>query len=183
MQEKDNMKIVSIVAIDKNRGIGKDGEIQWFLPADLKHFVEMTKGHTIIAGRPTYESFRKRPLPNRKNIILSRREGYFPEESNEDTYVRSSYEGAIALAKELAPEKDIYILGGGEVYLQTLSHPEHAVDRVVITYVDASPEADTFFPELNPLDWRETILLEYPADEKNAHSFIIKQYDRFMASI
>jgi dihydrofolate reductase len=185
MQKKQSMKTIVIVAIDEHRGIGINGKTPWYLPADLKHFSDSTKGHVVICGRKTYESFpvKFQPLPERVNVILSKQKGYFPQYFDDNTDVCSSYEEAIALATRVAPEKDIYIIGGGEIYQYALSHDSIPVHRVIVTEVAGTFEADTFFPELNPLDWRERMATRHAADERNKYAFVIKQFDRFMASI
>ncbi|MBV7441634.1 dihydrofolate reductase [Weeksellaceae bacterium TAE3-ERU29] len=134
-----NFKLISIVAIAKNNVIGKDGQLIWHIPEDLKRFKNLTLGHPMIMGRKTFESFPK-PLPGRIHIVLSST----PKEDRENIIWVDSIEKAIAKAKELDNEK-AFIIGGGNIYKQTMN----LVDELEITKIDAYFEGDTFFPEID----------------------------------
>lgn len=157
-----NKPIVSaVVAIASNNAIGKDNKLLWHLPADLKHFKQITSGHTVIMGRKTYESIGK-PLPNRRNIVITRQTIEI-----QGCEVASSVEAALALC---ANEQEVFIVGGAEIY--KLAMP--LTDCIYLTIVKKDFEADAFFPELNRSEWAETSVEEHQADEKNPlpYSFI-----------
>ena len=126
-----------IVAYDKNRLIGKEGGMPWYIPGELKRFRQLTENNVVIMGRKTYESLAG-PLPGRINIVLSRSENY----TGENLYTAINPADALALAKEKWPEKDIYIGGGANLYAQTLD----MADVLYITEIDGEFEGDTYFP-------------------------------------
>ena len=166
MKPLENVSI--IVAVAKNNAIGLNNELLYRLPNDLKRFKALTTGHTIIMGRKTFESLPKGALPNRRNIVLSRREGLHYE--NAECY--RSIEEALM---QCDYTEDLYIIGGGELYRQTLG----LAKRVHLTLVDDTPtEADAFFPELNPEEWAEVLREEHPADEKHAQAYAFVDYVR-----
>jgi dihydrofolate reductase len=137
------MTISIIVAMDKNRVIGKDNKLPWNIPEDLKNFKRITTGNTIIMGRNTYESI-GRPLPKRNNIVISRT-------MNQSEYhgitIINNIDDAIAYAQDL--EKNIYIIGGAKIYEQTLDK----ADKLIVSYVKKEYEGDTYFPQLKKYDW------------------------------
>ena len=126
-----------IVAYDKNRLIGKEGGMPWYIPGELKRFRQLTENNVVIMGRKTYVSL-GRPLPDRINIVLSRSENY----TGENLYTAKTLADALALAKEKWPEKTIYIGGGANLYAQTLD----MADVLYITEIDGKFEGDTYFP-------------------------------------
>ncbi len=141
------MPIVSLIAaVARNRAIGKDNQLLWHLPEDMKHFRETTRGKPVIMGRKTWESLPEsfRPLPGRKNIVVSRNPAYEAPGAN----VAASLEAALALVGD-APE--VFVIGGEQIYRAALEF----CDRLYLTEVDISPEADAFFPEVNPAIWQE----------------------------
>jgi len=150
-----------VVAISENHAIGKDNKLLWYLPNDLKHFKEITSGHTVIMGRKTYESVGK-PLPNRRNIIITRQ-----NITIEGCEVVNSIEAALALC---ADEAEVFIVGGAEIYKQSM----HLTDRIYLTIVHKDFDGDSYFPEINPNDWHETARDDHEPDAKNAlpYSFI-----------
>ena len=159
MTTLDNVSI--IVAVAQNNAIGFKNQLLYRLPNDLKRFKALTTGHTIIMGRKTFESLPKGALPNRRNIVLTRQEGVHYE--NAECY--RSLEEALM---QCDYTEDLYIIGGGELYKQTLG----LAARIHLTIVDDTPtEADAFFPELNPAEWEEVMREEHPADEKHAHAY------------
>ena len=166
MTTLDNLSI--IVAVAKNNAIGLNNELLYRLPGDLKRFKALTTGHTIIMGRKTFESLPKGALPNRRNIVLSRQEGLHYE--NAECY--RSLEEALM---QCDYTEDVYIIGGAELYKQTLG----LASRIHLTLVEDTPaEADAFFPELNSNDWEETSREEHPADEKHAQAYTFIDYKR-----
>lgn len=140
------MNLSAIVATDRNGTIGKEGQIPWYLPSDLKFFKRMTLGHPVIMGRKTFASI-GRPLPKRTNIVLTR-DAFFTA-----TGVVVEHSLADALAHPAVTEAETaFIVGGGELYQQSLD----LVSTVYLTIVDADIEGgDAFFPKLDPLEWRE----------------------------
>ena len=148
-----------VVAIAENGAIGYKNDLLWHLPADLKRFKEMTTGHSIIMGSPTFRSLPKGALPNRRNIVLSRTQQDFP-----GAEWAASPEVALELVGE---EAEAFVIGGAQVYEQMLPY----TDKIYLTRVHADfPEADTFFPELDMSEWVELSRTEYPADEKNRYA-------------
>ena len=161
------MIISLVVAADEQNGIGKNNQLLCYLPADLKYFKSTTSGHHILMGRKTYDSIGK-PLPNRTNIIISR-----SPQAIEGCIVKSSVEEAIAFAKA-NDEKELFIIGGGTVYDLTL----HFADRIHLTRIHHTFEADTFFPQLDMQDWKEIKNEFHQVDEKNAYDFSFIVYQR-----
>ena len=149
--------IVSIVvAISENNAIGKNNQLIWHLPADLKHFKEITTGHSIIMGRKTYDSIGK-PLPNRRNIVITRN----PLLEIPGTEVCTSLEAAIALCQA---EEEVFVIGGAEIFQEAFP----LTQKIYLTRVHENYEADTFFPEIDAETWTETAVEHHQADAKNA---------------
>ena len=150
-----------IVAIGKNNEIGGGNDLLWHLPADLNHFKQITTGHTIIMGRKTFDSLPKGPLPNRRNIVISRNSDL----KIDGAEVYSSLD--LALLKVM-DEEEVFIIGGAQLYCQAF--PD--ADKLYLTKVLADfPQADAFFPEINYSGWIETSRETHPADEKNAYVY------------
>ena len=155
-----------IAAVAKDRAIGFQNKLIYWLPNDLKRFKSLTTGHTIIMGRNTFLSLPKGALPNRRNIVLSRTVTDFP---GCDVY--PSLKEALA---HCAKDEDVYIIGGASVYTQALS----MADRLCLTEVDDTPkEADTFFPEYKA-DWREVAREDHDIDERHAQRYAFVDYVR-----
>ncbi|WP_295769075.1 dihydrofolate reductase [uncultured Mucilaginibacter sp.] len=152
------MNINIVVAIATNNAIGKDNELLWHLPNDLKHFRQLTTGHSIIMGRKTYDSVGK-PLPKRRNIIVTRQ-----EINIEGCEVVHSIDEALALCKN---EPEVDIIGGAEIYTQTLP----LVNRIYLTIVHQDFNADAYFPQLNKNEWKETARENFEADEIHAYPY------------
>ncbi len=166
------MKISIIAAIGKNNEIGKKNGLLWNLPADLKHFKDLTSGHVIVMGQKTFESI-GRPLPNRKNIVLTSDKNYLRYSVD---VVHSLTELDDLLKKISGPEEEIFIIGGGQVYKSFMDK----ADKLYITHVDAEfPEADTFFPDIVPIVFLETEREEHKKDEKNTYDYAFTTYKRF----
>lgn len=155
------MTVSAIVAISENRAIGKNNRLLWHLPADLKHFKDTTSGHSIIMGRKTFDSVGK-PLPNRRNIVVTRQNLTIP-----GCEVVNSIDDALKLCKE---DDEVFIGGGAEIYKVAMP----VTDRIYLTIVHQDFDADTFFPEINPGEWREVSRQYHQADIKNPipYSFI-----------
>lgn len=159
--------VTLIVAMGKNRAIGKDNQLLWHLPNDLKHFKEMTSGHPIVMGRKTYESIGK-PLPNRTNIVISRQKEWFEE----GILIVGSIKEALKFAQKIDP--DVFVVGGGHIYEQTIAE----ADRLEVTWVDAEIEADTFFPEIDLSLWEKTNEIAHEKDEKHEFNFCFQTFER-----
>jgi dihydrofolate reductase len=153
-----------IVAISKNRVIGNSNKLIWHLPADLKRFKEVTTGHPIVMGRKTYQSI-GRPLPNRRNIIITRDEEF----EVEGCEVVNSIEEALLLTNS-----DCFIIGGGEIYKQSM----HLAEQIYLTQVDENFDGDTTFPELDPT-WYVSKKEDFSSDEKNPYNYSFIFYERF----
>lgn len=158
--------IVMIAAVAENNALGKDNTLLWHLPKDFKRFKEITSGHYIIMGRKTFDSFPK-PLPNRTHIIISRQE----KTSSESCIIAKNLEEALAACPK---DKDIFIIGGGEIYKQSL----HLVDQLDITRVHHSFEADTYFPEIDPEIWKLTSEIFNQRDEKHLFDYTFQTFAR-----
>jgi dihydrofolate reductase len=162
------MKLSIIVAIGKNREIGQGNKLLCHLPADLKHFKDITSGHTVIMGRKTFDSLPKGPLPNRKNMVVSRN----PDLKIEGLILCQSLDSALQQSRQ---EAEVFIIGGAQVYRQALP----VADKLYLTQIDASfPDADTFFPEIDYNQWREVSREAHPADEKHPYSFSFVELSR-----
>lgn len=152
-----------------NREIGRDNDIPWYLPADLKYFKKKTLGHPIIMGRKCFQSI-GRPLPKRTNIIITRNPYYIVS----NAFVTHSLTEALEIAHK-HEEEEIFIIGGGGIY--ELSH--ELWDRMYITEVDIDiPDADIFFPKMDLSKWDLTHEEAHKKDEKNEYDYVFKIYDR-----
>lgn len=169
----DQIKLAMIVARGKNGVIGRDGDLPWRLSADLQHFKKTTLGKPIIMGRATWESFPRRPLPGRENIVLSRDWNYAAPGGR----VYSSLAPAVSAAKAMAARDgtdEVFIVGGGVIYEAALP----LADRLYLTEVDAAPEGHVFFPTLDMANWEEMSRFDHGSDAKNDHAFTVLQLDR-----
>lgn len=158
--------ITMIAAAAENNALGKDNDLVWHLPDDFKRFKELTTGHHIIMGRKTFESFPK-PLPNRTHVVITRKKNY----KKEGAVVVNSLEEALELAKE---DRQPYIIGGGEIY--RLALPE--ADRIELTRVHGTFEADAFFPEIDENNWKLVSSTFHPKDERHQYAFTYLTYER-----
>lgn len=155
------MIISQIVAVAENRAIGKDNDLIWRLPADLKYFKEITTGHHIIMGRKNYESI-GRPLPNRTSIIITRNKDY----KAEGCIIVHSLDEALKIANQNG-ETEAFIIGGGEIYKNSME----LTDKIYYTEVHETFEADTFYPELDTSIWKEVSREKHFKDEKNTYDY------------
>lgn len=166
------MNIAIIVAMDANRGIGKDNGLLWHLPVDMKFFKEKTTDNIVVMGRKNFESIPEkfRPLPNRENVILTRNKEF----KADGCLVFHSMEEVL---KQYENEEDrtMFIIGGGEIYQQALKMD--IVDEMYITKVNKTYSADTFFPEINLRDWRRSKILTNPEDKDHEAEFDIWKYE------
>ena len=155
-----------IAAIGKNNALGKNNQLIWHLPADLKRFKKVTTGHHVIMGRKTFESLGK-PLPNRTTIIISRDKNYHVD----GCITVNSLTEAIKAAQN---DENPYILGGAEIYKQSMD----VVDILDLTLVHQAFDADVFFPEIDKNIWKETFRENHAKDEKNKFNFSFVKYER-----
>ena len=153
---------------EKNE-IGADNQLLWHLPKDLKHFKDLTSGHPIIMGRKTYESIGK-ALPNRTNIVISRKKNWFEE----GILIVGSIKEAVKFAKKI--DEDIFIIGGGNIYEQTIE----IADKLEVTLVKAELKADTFFPKIDKKIWKLSEEIFHEKDEKNQYDFSFQTYEKIM---
>jgi len=151
-----------------NNVIGKDNDLVWHLPADLKFFKLTTKGHTLIMGRKTFESLAN-PLPNRDSWVVTRNKDY----SQEGITVFHSLDEAITAGEKKGLDS-VFILGGGEIYKQSMD----VVDKMIITEVHHEFDGDTYFPEINADLWQEVSREEHKADDKNNYDYAFVVYER-----
>lgn len=172
LYNQKNSKVVNnltmIVAAGENNEIGKDNDLIWHLRDDLKRFKTLTSGHHIIMGRKTFESFPK-PLPNRTHVVITRQTHY---KVPEGVIVVNSLEDAINIAKK---DTQPFIIGGGEIYKQAMPY----ASKIEITRVHANfPEADTFFPEINTTEFKETANMFHKKDEHHDYEFSFLTFER-----
>ena len=156
---KNSLPLCLIAALAQNRVIGRDNQLPWHLPADLKHFKAMTLGKPIIMGRKTWDSL-GRPLPGRLNLVISRQPGL----SLEGAEVFASLDAALQRAEAWAREQgvdELMLIGGAQLYGQALQQ----ADRLYLTRVELSPEGDAWFPDIDQSDWRLASRVEHPAAE------------------
>ena len=159
--------ITLVVAMGLNREIGVDNQLPWHLPKDLKHLKEITSGHPIIMGRKTYESIGK-PLPNRTNIVVSRKTDWFEE----GILIVGSLKEALKFAQKI--DKDIFIIGGGNIFEQTME----IADKLEVTEIKTTIDADTFFPKIDEKIWQKTNETCHEKDEKNNFDFCFQTFER-----
>lgn len=161
--------IALIVAISNNNAIGKNNQLLWHLPNDLRFFKRVTTGHSIIMGRKTFESIGN-PLPNRRNIILSMREGF--------VIPGIEVAGSLKSALELTAKEDIvFVLGGAEIYKQFLP----LADEIYLTQVDVYLDGDAFFPKLRKEEWQIISQEPHSSDERHPHSYTFLHLQRIFS--
>lgn len=161
--------ISMIAAMGKNRVIGHGNDMPWHLPKDLAHFKKVTTGHTVIMGRKTYESI-GRPLPNRKNVLLTRRKKI--DVPGNVTIIRSIE--TIFKWEEEDPTREYFIIGGGELYKQMIS----SADRLYITEINESFHGDTFFPKIYLDEWEVVSEITEQRDNNNPYDLKFLIYER-----
>jgi dihydrofolate reductase len=162
------MTISLIVAAATNNAIGKDGNLPWHLPNDMKHFKNITWGLPVVMGRKTFESLRK-ALPGRKNIVISRQPGW----KADGVITVRNIDDAMFVARE-TDAKEVMVIGGGEIYKALFEKAR----RIYLTRVEAEPEADTFFPPIKQGEWNLISQQNYEADEKNAFNYSFQVWER-----
>ena len=168
------MHIAIYVAIAGNGVIGSKGGLPWRLSTDLKRFKAGTMGKPIVMGRKTWESFPKRPLPGRLNIVVTRDKAYRAEGAETASSLRDAIALAEIRARCVAVVDEICVIGGGEIYAQALP----LADRLHVTHVLASVDGDTVFPTIDPAVWRLASSEDVPPGEKDSHATRYAVYER-----
>ena len=165
------MIVSAIAALSKNRVIGKNNDLPWRLPDDMRFFMETTKGHHVIMGRKNYDSLldKYKPLPDRTNIVITRQKNFRAP----GCMVLNDVDRALEVAKKNA-EEECFIIGGAETYQLALPF----TTRLYLTEIDAVVEGDTYFPEIKKAEWKETRRKHHPRDERHPYAFDIVVYDR-----
>jgi dihydrofolate reductase len=162
------MIISLVVAAANNNAIGKDGQLPWCLPNDMKYFKNITWGMPVIMGRKTFESLGK-ALTGRKNIVITRQHAW----KADGVVVVKNFEDALFVAKE-TDAKEAMIIGGGEIFKMAFEKAK----RIYITRVKAEPDGDTFFPVIDPKVWRLVNKKDHDADEKNEYAYSFQVWER-----
>lgn len=162
------MIISLVVAAAKNNVIGKDNQLVWHLPEDMKYFKNVTWGMPVVMGRKSFESLGK-PLAGRKNIIITRQTGW----DVEGTIPVNSLDDAMFLVKKM-DVKEMMVIGGGEIYRMAFEKSK----RIYITRVDAEPEGDTYFPVIDPKVWKLVSQKNHDANEKNKFAYSFQVWER-----
>ncbi len=158
-----------IVAVADNGVIGYENKMPWYIPAELQHFKTRTMGKPIIMGRKTFDSL-GRVLPGRPHVVISRSELNLPDRC----YAANDIQTAIDTAQRLTDGDEVVVIGGAEIYRQALP----LVDRLYLTEVHIEPEGDTYFPEIDPHQWREIERQDMSADDDSAIAYSIVTYQR-----
>ncbi len=162
------MLISFVVAAASNNAIGKDGKMPWHLPKDLKNFKNITWGMPILMGRKTFESIGK-ALPGRKNIVLSSKAW------EAEGVIRVKTLNDALFVAEQTDANELMVIGGGEVYKSLLEKAK----RIYLTRIEAEPEADTFFPKIDPKEWHLMSQSNHEADEKNPYNYSFQVWERY----
>jgi dihydrofolate reductase len=165
------MIISLIAALSKNRVIGKDNDLPWHLPDDMKYFMQTTKAHHVIMGRKNYQSIPEkfRPLPNRTNIVVTRQQNF----DAPNCTVVNSIEAALEIARR-NKEHEVFIIGGAEIYNQGLA----SANKLYLTEIDADIDGDTYFPNYNKSEWREVSRIHHTTDERHKYAFDFVVYEK-----
>ena len=165
------MKISMIAAVSENLVIGKDNDLAWHLPDDMKYFMTTTQHHHVIMGRKNYESIphKYRPLPNRTNLVITRKVNY----DAPGCVILNSIPEALEFCQS-QNQDEVFIIGGGEIYSSALD----LADCLYITEVKAVVEGDTYFPAINMKEWQETSRIHHPKDERHVYAFDFVIYNR-----
>jgi dihydrofolate reductase len=165
------MIISLIAAMAENRVIGKDNDLPWRLPDDMRFFMQTTKGHHVIMGRKNYDSLldKFKPLPDRSNIVVTRQKNF----NAPGCIVVNGIEKGIEIARD-NKEQELFIIGGAEIYKLTLS----VAHRIYLTEIKAIVEGDTYFPEFKATEWKEVSRQPHPADDRHRYAFDFVIYER-----
>ena len=165
------MIISLIAAASTNNVIGKDNKLLWHLPNDMKFFRNTTWGMPVIMGRKTYDALAGEPLPGRFNFVITRNRSWDPR--NEKVKVVDSLAGAVEAAGE-TDAKEVFVIGGGEIYQQSMA----IADKIYLTRVHTVVEGDAYFPVIDETLWQLTSDLDFPVDEKHAYAYSFQLWER-----
>jgi dihydrofolate reductase len=167
------MKATLIVAMDLERGIGKNNDLMWHLPNDMKFFKDTTQEQIVVMGRKNYDSIplKYRPLTNRENVVLTRTEGF----EAEGCKVFNSLDECMSFYKD-ETEKTVFIIGGGQIYKLALE--ADLIDTMYITHINHIYGADTFFPEFDLKEWTVETIMEQEVNERHTASFSVLKYTK-----
>ena len=163
------MRVRVVVAVAENGVIGRDGGMPWRLSTDMKRFKATTMGKPVVMGRKTWESFPKRPLPGRHNIVVTRDPAYIAEGAS----VAPSLDAALALARADGAG-EVCVIGGGEIYAAALP----LADSLDVTHILADIDGDTYFPAIDPALWRVASSAAFPAGDTDSHATRHVVYER-----
>lgn len=164
------MRLTLIAAMSENRVIGREGDLPWSLPDDMRHFMRTTRGHTVIMGRRTWASM-DGVLRNRRNIVITRQADFVADGAE----VVDSLDAAIVLAAAGAgADEPVFVIGGGEIYRLAMAR----ADCLDLTIVHATIDGDTTFPAWDPAEWRLVDETAHPADERHDHAFTFRRFER-----
>jgi dihydrofolate reductase len=165
------MIISLIAACSKNRVIGKNNDLPWKLPDDMKYFMETTKHHYVVMGRRNYDSIpgKFKPLPNRTNIVVTRQKGF----DAPGCVVVNSLDAALAIAREDG-QKETFVIGGAEIYALAIPF----ANKLYLTEIDAVIDGDTMFPDFPMAEWEEVSRIHHGKDGQHAYNFDFVVYDR-----
>ena len=163
-----------IVCVNNKNVIGKDNQLLYKLPSDLKHFKKITTNNVVIMGRKTFESLPIKPLPNRVNIVITRDKNF----KADGVEVVHSIEDAIYLCSEFFSDKKCFIIGGGQIYQECID--KGYVHEIIVTHVDDDSDGDTYFPSnLDKNEWFLSHIFQSMKSEKDSHEFVIQIWHRF----
>ncbi len=165
------MIISLIVAASTNNVIGKDNQLVWRLPNDMKFFKNTTWGMPVLMGRKTFEALAGNPLPGRFNFVITRKRDWDPH--NDKVKVAGNLQTAIGAAEE-TDCKEVFVIGGGEIYAAAMP----VANRIYMTRVYTVIEGDTYFPVIDEKEWEMVSHLDFPADEKNAYAHSFQVWER-----
>jgi dihydrofolate reductase len=165
------MIISLIVAASENNVIGKNNQLLWRLPNDTKFFKNTTWGMPVIMGRKTFESLKNEPLPGRFNIVITRQKDWKPD--NAKAQVASTLQSAIELAEQ-TDCKEVFVIGGGQIYAESIS----TADKIYMTRVHTVVDGDAYFPVINESEWKLDSNTDFPADEKNQYAYSFQLWVR-----
>tara|TARA_R110002073_G_scaffold186197_2_gene344759 strand:+ start:2139 stop:2654 length:516 start_codon:yes stop_codon:yes gene_type:complete len=168
-----DIRLALIVARGTNGVIGRDGDLPWRLKSDLAWFKKVTFGKPVIMGRKTWDSLPKKPLPGRANIVVTRQKDFVAD----GALICHSLDDAIQTGRQRAKEnriEEVCVIGGTQVFADTLNR----ADRLYLTEVDASPDGDTFFPDMDESDWTQIAREAHEAGEGDDHDFVLRVLDR-----
>ena len=168
-----NSVVSLIAAVSENNVIGRNNDLIWHLPEDMKFFKDTTAGHHVIMGRKNYDSIpeKYRPLPGRTNVIVTRNKDFTAPNCKVFHSVQEAIEDAISSGDE-----EPFVIGGGQIYQIALD--EQLVDRMYLSHIHEEFEGDTYFPDFDEKDWDIVSSKTHPIHEKNRHAFTVRVYEK-----